>query len=126
MVKWRNKECARQVCGVVLDPMQAPPDAAFIQGQSLGYPPWKFANLEGVSGTVTDQRGTRTIAKRECGFSKQISARVARYSEMVNLAGFNGGDFEASPEGFAWKSRPMLYSSEAFFFDGRNQLAVAQ
>ena len=67
----------------------------------------------------------RTVPDNKCRFLEKVSLGIAADGDDIDFLACDSGDFQATADRHLWKSGKVLHAAEAFFFQSRNELAVA-
>ena len=66
------------------------------------------------------------MADRKCRLAPQVRPRIARDSDVVDVAAGHAGHLQAAANGAGRKSRDVLDPPESFLFDGGDEHALAK
>src|SRR6187399_2700213 len=125
LLERRDEEGAGEMRGMMLDPMHGRLPRAGLEAKRVRDRLGNRADFAVVGGAVADHAAAWPIPQRKQRLAPEMRLRVARDPDVVDLVGSDAGHFQAGSNRLRRKTRDVLDPAEPLFFDGGDELTVA-
>ncbi len=125
-IKRRDEIGTRQMRGMMLDPVKRGLLVGRRQSEGLVHLVGQATNAVVVCAAVAHEFALGPMADRKCRLAPEVRPRIARDSDVVNIAAGDAGHLEAAANGAGRESRDVLDPPESLLFDGGDEHAVAK
>ena len=79
-----------------------------------------------VMETISEHLPARPASDDKCGFLKKIGSGITADRDGIDFGRRDSSDLEAAPDRHLRKAGEVFHPAESFFFESRDELAVAQ